>query len=106
MHSYCRRIVNEADSHAIHVESVALGDVLDQMGWDECDYLKMDIEGGEYEALLNVSHSMLRRVKAIGLEYHDSQKFPALLNGLAEAGFRCERNRPAGWSGLSEFRRI
>lgn len=105
-HSYCRRIVAETDKDAIEVPTVSLADILDNMDWREVDYLKMDIEGGEYDALLNIDPKSLRRCKAIGLEYHDSKKYPMLEAGLRGAGFRTLRHRPAGWSGLAEFRRV
>ena len=105
-HSYCRRIVTPDQTHAITVNALSLGDVLDEAGWEEADYLKMDIEGGEYVALLEIAPQELRRVRAIGLEYHDAQHAPKLFQGLEQAGFKQVSHRPAGWSGLAEFRRV
>lgn len=104
-HSYARRIVDASSDRAIRVPALILGDLLERAGWSEVDYLKMDIEGGEYLALGDIPASMLRRAKAIGLEYHDSSKFTALSQTLTLAGFDRIRLRTEGWSGLAEFRR-
>ena len=105
-HSYARRIVDASSDQAIRVPALTLGDLLEQAGWSEVDYLKMDIEGGEYLALGAIPESMLRRAKAIGLEYHDSSKFTALSQTITTTGFECIRLRSEGWSGLAEFRRV
>jgi FkbM family methyltransferase len=39
----------------------------------EIDFLKMDIEGAEYEAILYTPHDELRRIKFMAMEYHGSQ---------------------------------
>jgi FkbM family methyltransferase len=52
------------------VNTLTIDDVLAEAG--KIDFLKMDIEGAEYEVLLNANNSTLRKIKAISLEYHDS----------------------------------
>lgn len=104
-HSYARRIVDASSDQSIRVAAVTIGDLLEKAGWSEVDYMKMDIEGGEYLALGAIPESMLRRAKAIGLEYHDSAQFTSLSQTITSAGFKRIRLRPEGWSGLAEFRR-
>ncbi len=55
------------------------------------DFLKMDIEGAEFEVLSDAAPELLR-VESIFIEYHsiqgEEQKLGELLNILREAGFR------------------
>jgi FkbM family methyltransferase len=56
------------------------------------DYLKMDIEGAEYDALGQTPRHVLRRIRRIGLEYHPSHgtihRWPALREHLRSADFK------------------
>ena len=60
-------------------------------GDDPIDYLKMDAEGAEYDALGHAPPHVLRRIRKIGLEYHPSDGtvhgWPALREHLRSAGF-------------------
>ena len=53
------------------VESVSLAEVLESHGLKQCDLLKLDCEGAEYEILFNASEAALRRIQRIIMEYHD-----------------------------------
>jgi FkbM family methyltransferase len=57
-----------------------------------CDVLKIDCEGGEYEAFYNASSSTLRMIKQIRMEYHkgDIQK---LIKFLERKGFKVTYRR-------------
>jgi FkbM family methyltransferase len=61
-------------------------------GDDPIDYLKMDVEGAEYDALGQAQPHVLQRIRKIGLEYHPSHgtmhSWPALREYLRSAGFR------------------
>lgn len=56
-----------------HVTGLPLAEILDQQGISSVDLLKVDIEGGEYDALLG-SRKIFEegRVRAIALELHPS----------------------------------
>jgi FkbM family methyltransferase len=58
----------------------------------EIDFLKMDIEGAEYDTLGAASPAALERVRRIALEYHpvdnSPHPWPALRETLLSAGFR------------------
>lgn len=54
------------------VQSVTLAGALDREGIAQCDLLKIDCEGGEFDILLNASDALLRRFRNICLEYHDA----------------------------------
>ncbi len=55
----------------ITVKSVTLAQVFAEHQIEQCDFLKMDCEGGEYAILLNATDDVLRRIRHIAMEYHD-----------------------------------
>jgi FkbM family methyltransferase len=57
-------------TNQMEVESITLDDLLAQTG-GQCDFLKMDCEGGEFEILLNASCETLSKFNHICMEYHD-----------------------------------
>jgi FkbM family methyltransferase len=61
------------------VHSLTLDDVLNAIelltGHDQIDYLKMDCEGCECDALGCASREALQRIRFIGGEYHDADRF-------------------------------
>lgn len=52
------------------VECLSLASLLDRLGLDEVDILKLDIEGAEYGLLLDADLSVLSRFKQIFIEFH------------------------------------
>ncbi len=55
----------------IQVNSVGLADVLASLPGAKCDFLKIDVEGAEYDMLLGLDDKDLQRVRRICLEYHE-----------------------------------
>jgi FkbM family methyltransferase len=51
------------------------------------DFLKMDVEGAEYDVLPSVGSATIRRIRRIALEYHPQVPPERVLNHLAEHGF-------------------
>lgn len=91
------------------VPAKTLTQVVLEEGSDAVDLLKMDIEGSEYEVILNTAPAVLRRVRRIALEYHAAEAdAPSarrrLFAHLAEAGFslRADTRDPNGY-GVAEF---
>ena len=72
---------------AIEVPAVVLSDYITR----PVDFLKIDIEGAEYE-VLEASQEVLRKVKNIFVEYHSqaegAQRLGDILSILKNAGFR------------------
>ena len=67
------------------VPAISIEDVLAH----ECDLLKIDCEGGEFDILAHVSEKALRRAGRIVLEFHRTINAPAvLLDRLRGSGFR------------------
>lgn len=89
-HSLYHRYGN---THDVSVPMIALGTLLEQQGIDRCDYLKLDCEGGEYEALYSLRADQLQRIQFLAVEYHhfssDPRHTPDRLRAyLQEHGFR------------------
>jgi FkbM family methyltransferase len=76
-----------AHSDFIQVEARRIPEILDELGWDVVDLLKMDIEGAEREVLAN-SGDWLHRLRHIVLEVH-SNTSPEELSGFLH---------PHGWT--------
>lgn len=63
--------VNEADKNYLEIECVSLKDILKSNYIKECDILKIDCEGAEFEILYNTPSEYFKRIKKIRLEYHN-----------------------------------
>ncbi len=75
---------------SVMVSVMTVPQVMEQLGWDHVDLLKVDIEGSE-EDLFARNNSWLKRVGAIILEVHPNTT-PEKLNGyLSPFGFQLER---------------
>ncbi len=71
----------------IDVPAVTIGEALEQ----ECDLLKIDCEGGEFDILAHAEDADLQRAKRMVLEFHRSVGTPeTLLDRLRDAGFEAE----------------
>lgn len=84
------RIPKEGDSNdLIKVESARLKTILQK--YDEVNFLKIDIEGAEYDVLKDCNLE-LKKVEHIFIEYHshvsESQTLHEILSMLSELGFR------------------
>jgi FkbM family methyltransferase len=69
------------------VPAIALAEILHRH--QAVDFIKMDIEGAEYFALLRTPGEYLRKIKFIALEYHDHDDFDVgdLIEHLKAAQF-------------------
>ncbi len=77
----------------IEVRAITLSEVFEAHGLDRCDFLKMDIEGGEYAILRSAEADVLKRVQRIALEYHDNTpagKHAELVRLLQASGFQVQ----------------
>jgi FkbM family methyltransferase len=68
------------------VECITLKGVFDYIGKDECDVLKMDIEGSEWAVFTQAKLRTLRRIKYLSLEFHatDNESFGRVITKLAK----------------------
>ncbi len=80
------------------VEAVTLDDVFKANGIGQCDFLKLDCEGAEFEILRAASRETLARIRHIAMEYH---RDPAELRRiLRAAGFEVVVRPTDGNSGF------
>ena len=80
---------------SVKVKCITLEDIFNEYKINQCDFLKMDCEGAEYDILLSTGGETLRKIKQINMEYHLPQffgvgspdLFPKLISHLKNAGF-------------------
>lgn len=90
-----RSELNKIADHGIRVEGISLDDLITE----PIDVLKIDIEGGEYEALTTCTK--LNMVRQITMEYHyASETLGTLLNVLKSNNFELT------WIGGSDFGKL
>jgi len=63
-------LLNKTDNKVI-VDCVSLSSIFSDLDIKECDIMKMDIEGAEYDILYNCSKKVLNKIKTILIECHD-----------------------------------
>jgi FkbM family methyltransferase len=87
------------EEQSLRVPCVSLQAVLDDNGIKNCDLLKMDCEGAEYDILYNCPVDYLQRIDQIAMEVHRGEKENQNIDAL-EAFFRQQgfytRRRPVG----------
>jgi FkbM family methyltransferase len=68
--SQFRRVLDDSDPQTgTRVSSCTLAEILDSVE-GEIDFLKMDIEGSEYAAILASPAETLRRIRRVAMEFH------------------------------------
>jgi FkbM family methyltransferase len=87
-----RRVVALATERpGTRVNGRTLGELFRECSLGRVDLLKMDIEGGEYEALLSTPPDVLRSIRRIALEYHGHSApytKQQIFDHLYKAGFK------------------
>lgn len=76
-------------SGTVEVDTVSMPSLLEKLGWQGIDLLKLDIEGGE-SALLAGSPAWLQRIGGIVGEVHGAYTPERLTADLKPAGFQVE----------------
>lgn len=91
--SHTRRLVNAANAaQPVQVECYSLEKLFSVEKLTNVDYLKIDIEGAEFDLITQTPPEVLRLAKTIGIECHGTQEdrerlWPAFSN----AGFHAQR---------------
>lgn len=76
------------------ISAMGLAHILESLPGGNCDFLKIDCEGCEFDILLNSSTDVLRRLQRISLEYHDgftAHSSQDIVDALQTAGFQVQR---------------
>ena len=82
------RLDSQAGDNFEIVECMDLANIFTLTGADVCDFLKMDIEGEELPFLLETPLDVLRRVRAMAMEWHyPEDQLVHVQARLAKAGF-------------------
>lgn len=92
------------DFEEVKVESFR--DFFNASGINRIDFLKMDIEGGEYDILLNLKDSDYKKIGKIAMEYHfvDSKRNGEVLKELfINHGYTVEMHYPMLWAIRNEL---
>ncbi|MDB6136680.1 MAG: putative Methyltransferase FkbM family [Verrucomicrobiales bacterium] len=104
--SHSRKIADEGPpvDNVTRIQAYSLESFMRMEGLETIDFLKMDIEGAEYEALLGAGPDTLKKVKRIGLEYH-RDGHESLTEHLQKSGFAITYHPKKGRSGVIEYTR-
>lgn len=92
-HSFYKRNQEHfSEDKSYFVDSISLDKLFKKLNISKINFLKMDIEGAEYDVLLNSSHETLQKVDKIALEYHtiEGRNFKELINFLERNGFKVD----------------
>lgn len=66
------------------VEGITLPSILEEVGWDSVDVIKMDIEGSEYDVLKTVATDISRMCSVLLVEFHHKLARKKELEALIE----------------------
>lgn len=71
------------------VQIYTMQTIMEKYALDQIDLMKIDIEGGEYELLMQMPGTVLSRIQAIVMEVHPTQdhSFKDLIEHLQSQGF-------------------
>jgi FkbM family methyltransferase len=89
----------------LEIDCVSLKDIFDDNKIKECDILKLDCEGAEFEILYNTPKEYLEKIKEIRLEYHNQVQvkkdynIKSLMSFLQKGGFKTIKFRKNKHSG-------
>lgn len=101
--SHSRRISQSSDiSQKAMVSSYTLESFLTKESLDRVDFIKMDIEGAEYDLILNTDSSILKKVNRFAIEYH-GRGHEVITEHLKNAGFEITYHPKTGNSGVIEY---
>jgi len=75
------------DGEGVDVRVITLKDIFEDNKIGQCDFLKMDCEGAEYEILMSTPKKYLEKIKSITMEYHDNEDVSKLKKFLEKTGF-------------------
>ena len=91
------------DDKNILVKTITLKHFIENNAIKKIDLLKMDIEGAEFDVLMNTSKEELRKIYKIILEFHnisDGKNDKKLKYFLEKNGFQVESTSIVPWNGL------
>jgi len=81
------------------VEMVSLSHLINDLGINEINLLKIDVEGGEYDLLYNLPNEKFEKINKVVLEYHyvTGESPIALTSYLASLGYKVTMHNGLGF---------
>jgi len=77
----------------VKVDIISLKQAFNRFKIKNCDFLKIDCEGAEYEILLNAPKSLFKRIKSISLEYLSNGDVDELQKFLEVVGYDVKKGK-------------
>jgi FkbM family methyltransferase len=68
------------------VQGTTISALIEELGWDTIDILKIDIEGAEREVFSAIDTAVLNRVRTIAVELHDNEARQVFERAIAPFG--------------------
>jgi FkbM family methyltransferase len=95
---------------SISVRTISLAELITyvqaNLGIEQIDLVKMDIEGSEHEFLPEIPAETLQSIQAWQMEYHPNGSKQLLFKALEKAGFNCIEDKVIGCNcGVAHFKR-
>ncbi|MFH1246727.1 MAG: FkbM family methyltransferase [Candidatus Liptonbacteria bacterium] len=90
---------NAEDGVAIAVNTVTLKDVFDKHGITQCDFMKIDCEGGEVPILTTAPRELFPKIRSMSIEWHEeltSIPRAEFMKFLESVGYSVSFNMPTG----------
>ena len=69
-------------SHALKVNSISLKKIIDENSVNQCNLIKMDCEGAEYEIIESLPLEYFKKISKLIIEYHFADSKPKLVNDI------------------------
>lgn len=83
---------NNAKIKEYTVKVITLESIMKMYELEKIDFLKMDIEGGEYDVINSLTEDSSKKIKQISLETHNINKNPLLIKKLKRLGYSVEEH--------------
>jgi FkbM family methyltransferase len=83
---------NNAKIKEYNVDVITLDKIMELYDLETIDFLKMDIEGGEYDVIDSINKDLAKKIKQISLETHNVNKNPSLIKKLKSLGYSVEEH--------------
>jgi FkbM family methyltransferase len=88
--------IHKKTPHSINVKSTTINDIFYENKIKNCDLLKLDCEGAEYDILMNTSPKIFEKINKICIEYeyfNNEKKLGELVDILNNYKFKIKKNQ-------------
>lgn len=81
------RLTNHGD---YEVEVIGINDLMNNLGLEKIDFLKIDCEGAEKDIFENITNDTLNKINKVVIEYHSNEIKEIILNRLKNSDFQVQ----------------